>query len=225
MGKPLSLKSADGFELGAYRADPARSSRGGIVVVQEIFGVNHHIRSVCDRFAALGYTAIAPALFDRFSRGFESGYSPEDVANARKFLTDIDWTVLLNDTAAAVDVLRPTGPVGIIGFCMGGTIAFLAATKLNGLAASVAFYGGQIVRFADDKPRCPVAMHFGEKDAHIPMKDVDAIRAKRADCSVDVYPADHGFYCDERASFHAESAMIAWGRSLAFLDRAMPKAR
>lgn len=225
MGKAFSLQAADAHHLGAYRADPDGRPKGGVVVVQEIFGVNHHIRSVCDRFAALGYAAVAPALFDRFVPDFQSGYSAEEVAKARQYLTSIDWDAFLRDIAAAVETLRPLGPVAVIGFCMGGTVAFLAATRLDGLAASVCFYGGQIARFADERPHCPTQMHFGEKDAHIPMTDVDAIRARRPDCEVHAYPAEHGFYCDERASFDPESAMIAWGRSLAFLDRATTKSR
>ena len=222
MGKPLSLTAPDAHRLGAYRADPDGKARGGVVVVQEIFGVNRHIRSVCDRLAALGYAAIAPALFDRFARDFQSGYSPDEIAEARKFLANIDWAAFVRDTSAAVEALPQ--PRVVLGFCMGGTVAFLAATQLEGLAAAVCFYGGQIAKFADDKPRCPRQMHFGEKDEHIPMEDVEAIRAKRPDCEVHVYPAGHGFYCDERASFHAESAAIAWGRTLRFLDAATAKA-
>src|SRR5713226_3481973 len=143
MGKPLSLTAKDSHRLGAYRADPAGKPLGGVVVVQEIFGVNHHIRSVCDRLAALGYVAVAPALFDRFARDFQSGYSPEEVAQARKFLADIDWAAFVADTTAAVEALPR--PVAVLGFCMGGTVAYLAATQLDGLAAAVCFYGGQIV--------------------------------------------------------------------------------
>lgn len=222
MGKPLSLTAKDAHRLGAYRADPAGKPLGGVVVVQEIFGVNRHIRSVCDRLAALGYAAVAPALFDRFARDFQSGYSPEEIAQARKFLTNIDWTAFVRDTTAAVEALPR--PVAVLGFCMGGTVAYLAATQLDGLAAAVCFYGGQIVKSADHKPRCPTQMHFGEKDESIPMTDVDAIRAKRPDCEIHLYPAGHGFHCDERASFHAESAAIAWGRTLRFLDGVMAKA-
>ena len=222
MGKPLSLTAKDAHRLGAYRADPAGKPLGGVVVVQEIFGVNRHIRSVCDRLAALGYAAVAPALFDRFARDFQSGYSPEEIAQARKFLANIDWAAFVADTTAAVEALPR--PVAVLGFCMGGTVAYLAATQLDGLAAAVCFYGGQIVKSADHKPRCPTQMHFGEKDESIPMTDVDAIRAKRPDCEIHLYPAGHGFHCDERASFHAESAAIAWGRTLRFLDGVMAKA-
>ena len=222
MGKPLSLTAKDAHRLGAYRADPEAKARGGVVVVQEIFGVNHHIRSVCDRLAALGYAALAPALFDRFARDFESGYSPEEIAQARKFLANIDWAAFVRDVAAAVEALPQ--PVAILGFCMGGSVAYLAATQLDGLVAAVCFYGGQIAKFADQKPRCATQMHFGEKDESIPMTDVAAIRAKRPDCEIHLYPGAHGFHCDERGSFHAESAAIAWARTVRFLDAITAKA-
>jgi carboxymethylenebutenolidase len=220
MGMHLTLTAADAHQLGAYRADPGGKPRGGIVVVQEIFGVNHHIRSVCDRFAALGYAAAAPALFDRFVRNFETGYTPENIAEARKYLANLDWDALVRDTAAAVDELRPVGPVGIIGFCMGGSVAFLTATKVDGLAAAVCFYGGQIIRIADQKPKCPTQMHFGDKDAGIPATDVAKITEQRPDCEVFRYlPAEHGFCCDERASFNAESASIGWMRAIRLFDK------
>jgi carboxymethylenebutenolidase len=215
----FSLTAADAHQLGAYRADPAGTAKGGIVVVQEIFGVNSHIRNVCDRLAAAGYAAVAPALFDRKQRDFQSGYSPEEIAKAREFLTDIDWDAMLHDVAAAAAALKSSGPTGIVGFCMGGTVSFLSATRVEGFSAAVCFYGGQVIRFADEKPKCPVQMHFGEKDDHIPMADVETIRKKRADSEVFVYPAGHGFYCDERGSFHQPSAKEAWDRTLAFFVR------
>ena len=222
MGKHFSLTATDKHQLGAYRADPKGACKGGMVVIQEIFGVNNHIRNVCDRLAAEGYAAVAPALFDRMgARGFESGYTPDEVAKARAYLTSIDWDAMLRDVAAAAEDLKPAGKTGIIGFCMGGSVSFLAATRLPGMSAAVCFYGGQIARFADEKPKCPVQMHFGEKDAHIPMTDVNAIKQKRPDVDVHVYPADHGFYCDERGSFHEPSAKQAWQRSLEFLAKNM----
>ncbi len=219
MGKHFSLTATDQHQLGAYRADPAGRPKGGIVVVQEIFGVNHHIRNVCDRFAAAGYAAVAPALFDRFVRGFETGYTPEDIANARKYLTNIDWDAMLRDVAAAIGDLKSAGPIGVVGFCMGGSVAFLSATRLNGVSAAVGFYGGQITPFADEKPKCPVQLHFGEKDDHIPMRDVETIKKKQPQAEVYTYPAGHGFYCDERGSFHEPSATLAWERTLAFLAK------
>ena len=221
MGK-LTLTAADGHKLGAYRADPAGKPKGGIVVIQEIFGVNHHIRSVCDRVAAEGYVAIAPALFDRIQPDFESGYTPDEVANARKFVAAPDFDAMLRDADAALKDIKGAGPSGIMGFCLGGTISFLAACRLSGLSAAVCYYGGGIARFAGETPKCPTQMHFGRKDAHIPMTAVDETKAKRPECEVYVYDeADHGFHCDERGSYHAESAKIAWGRTTACLAKNM----
>ncbi len=226
MGTKVVLTAADGFTLNAYRTDPARPVRGGIVVIQEIFGVNHHIRSVCDRFAAAGYRAMAPQVFDRLQPNFESGYSDAEVAKAREFVARIDWAKMMLDASSAVDALKREGPVAIVGFCMGGTVAFMAATRLGGLTAAIDYYGGQTVRFADNKPRCPVQMHFGEKDTHISLSDVETIRTKRPECEIHVYPgAGHGFHCDERASYEPNSAKLAWQRSLAFLVRSFGSAK
>ena len=221
MGQHFSLTAADNFKLGAYRAEPSGTPNGCSVVVQVIFGVHHHIRAVCDRFAAEGYSAIAPAIFDRQHPNFESGYSPDEIANARKFVANPDWGAMLRDTQAAIDDLKKEGPVAIMGFCMGGTIAFLAACKLNGLSAAVCYYGGQIAKNADEKPKIPTQMHFGEQDASIPMSDVEMIKKKRGgDCEIFVYPdAQHGFHCDERGSYNAEAAKLAWQRSMAFLAK------
>ena len=221
MGKHFSLTTTDSHSLGAYRADPAGKPKGALVVAQEIFGVNSHIRNVCDRLAAAGYVALAPALFDRFVRDFESGYSPDEVAHARSYLGKIDWPKMLLDIQAGIEDVKSAGPVGVIGFCLGGSIAFLAAARLSGLKAAVAFYGGQIVKFADEKPKCPVQMHFGEQDANIPMSDVAIIKEKRPEAEIYTYPAGHGFYCDERGSFHDPSAKLAWQRSLEFFAKNM----
>ncbi|MFB9264731.1 dienelactone hydrolase family protein [Bradyrhizobium erythrophlei] len=224
MGQDIRLTASDGFQLGAYRADPAGTPKGAIVVIQEIFGVNHHIRSVCDRLANEGYVAVAPSIFDRSEPNFQSGYSPDEVANARKFVANPDFAAMLRDTQAAIDQVKSVGPVGIIGFCLGGSIAFVAATKLTGLSAAVGYYGGAIVRFADDKPTVPTQLHFGEKDAGIPLSDVETIKSKRPEIEVFIYPgAQHGFHCDERASYDKASADIAWPRSLAFFAKHLKK--
>ena len=225
LGKQFTLTSADKFQLGAYRADPSGPAKGGIVVIQEIFGVNHHIRAVCDRLAGEGYAAVAPALFDRQVKDFQSGYSPDEIAEARKFVANPDWGAMLRDVQAAIDELKPTGPVAIMGFCMGGTVSFLAACKLSGLSAAVCYYGGQIAKNADEKPKVPTLMHFGEKDASIPMSDVEIVKKKRGgDSEIYVYPdAQHGFHCDERGSFHEASAKLAWQRSMDFLRKHMKK--
>ena len=220
MGQTITLTASDGFKLGAYRADPAGASKGAIVVIQEIFGVNSHIRNICDRLANEGYVAIAPAIFDRIAPDFQSGYSPDEVAVARKFVANPDWPAMLRDTQAAIDAVKDIGPVGIIGFCLGGSVAYAAATKLSGLSAAVGYYGGAVVRFADDKPTVPTQLHFGEKDTGIPLSDVEIIKAKRPEVEVLIYPgAQHGFGCDERASYDKPSSDLAWQRSLAFFSK------
>jgi carboxymethylenebutenolidase len=219
MSEPMLLAS-DGHRLGAYRADPKAEPRGGVVVIQEIFGVNSHIRSICDRLAELGYGAIAPSIFDRVERDFQSGYSPEQVAVARKFVANPDWEAFLRDTEAARAALGGVGKVAVIGFCLGGTVAFLAATRLEGFAAASCFYGGRIDAFADEKPRCPTQLHYGAEDQGIPMKNVESVRARRPDCEIFVYEgAGHGFHCDERASFHPQASKLAWARTVEFLAR------
>src|SRR3979411_591175 len=224
MGHEITLTASDDFKLGGYRADPTATPKGAVVVIQEIFGVNHHIRAVCDRFADQGYVAVAPAIFDRIERNFQSGYSPDEIAVARKFVANPDWKAMLLDTQAAIDAVKDAGPGGLIGFCRGGSVAYAAATKLSGLSAAIGYYGGAIVRFADDKPKVPTQLHFGEKDAGIPLSDVETIRAKRPDVEIHIYPgAQHGFHCDERASYDKASADIAWPRSLDFFAKHLKK--
>jgi carboxymethylenebutenolidase len=224
VGHDIKLTASDHFQLGGYRADPASAPRAAVVVIQEIFGVNHHIRAICDRFAGNGYVAIAPSIFDRIEPNFQSGYAPEEVAVARKFVANPDWAAMLRDSQAAIDAVKDIGPVGIIGFCLGGSVAYAAATKLSGLSAAIGYYGGAIVRFADDAPKVPTQLHFGEKDAGIPLSDVDIIRAKRPDVEIHVYPgAQHGFNCDERASYDPTSSGIAKQRSLDFFARHLKK--
>ena len=224
LGQHITLTAKDGHTLGAYRADPAGAPKGAIVVIQEIFGVNSHIRNVADRFAQDGYVAIAPALFDRQEKNFQSGYSPDEIANARKFIAKPDWDAMLRDTQAAVDAVKSAGPVAVIGYCMGGSVAFLAATRASDVACAVGYYGGAIVKFADEKPKVPVMLHFGAKDQGIPLTDVEAIRSKRPDMEIYVYDeAGHGFNCDERGSYDKGSADIALTRTRDFLAKHMKK--
>ena len=224
MGQDIKLKASDGFQSVGYRADPAGTPKGAIVVIQEIFGVNHHIRAICDRLAGAGYVAIAPSIFDRIEPNFQSGYSPDEITVARKFIANPDWPAMLLDTQAAIDAVKSVGPVGIIGFCLGGSVAYAAATKLSGLSAAVGYYGGVIARFADDKPKVPTQLHFGEKDTGIPLTDVDSIKTKRPEVEVYLYPgAQHGFHCDERASYDKASADVAWPRSLDFFAKHLKK--
>ncbi|MGB3867479.1 MAG: dienelactone hydrolase family protein [Xanthobacteraceae bacterium] len=220
MGHDIELTASDHFRLGGYRADPAGAAKGALVVIQEIFGVNHHIRNVCDRYARQGYVAVAPSIFDRIEPNFKSGYSPDEVAVARKFVANPNWDAMLRDVQAAIDSVKHVGPVGVVGFCLGGSVAFVAAVKLSGLRAAVGYYGGAIARFAADRPKVPTLLHFGGKDTGIPLSDVEAIRAKRPDVEIHVYPdAQHGFSCDERASYDKTSADLAGQRTLAFFAR------
>ena len=222
MGKHFTLTTTDKHQLGAYRADPQGAAKGGMVVIQEIFGVNHHIRAVCDRLAALGYVAVAPAVFDRFVRNFECGYTPDEIANARSYLGNLNFDNMMHDIAAAKDDLKGGGPLGIVGFCMGGTAAFLTSCRIPGFAAAVAFYGGMIGKFADEKPKCPIQMHFGEKDDGIPLTVVEEIKKKQPQAETYVYPgAPHGFYCDERASYRKDAGDLAWKRTQEFLAKNM----
>lgn len=215
----LTLTASDGHELGAYRADPSGTPRGGVVVIQEIFGVNDHIRSICDRLAEIGYTAIAPALFDRIERNFQSGYSPDEVTRARGFIANPDWAAFLLDTEAARAAIADQGKVGIVGFCMGGTVSFLAATRLPGFSVASGYYGGMIQAFADEVPQCPTELHYGSEDQGIPMSNVDSVKERRSDCDIYVYQgADHGFHCDARASFHPEASKQAWARTMKLFE-------
>jgi len=220
MGQDITLKSKDGFEFGAYVAEPQGKPRGAVVVIQEIFGVNHHIRSVADRYAQLGYLAIAPALFDRGEKNFQSGYDGAAMDKARGLTQKISLDDRLADTQAAVDHVKSAGKVAVLGYCMGGSIAFLSATRLNGVSAGVGYYGGQIAQFASEKPKAPIMLHFGEKDQSIPLTDVEKIKAAQPGVPIFVYNgAGHGFHCDERGSFNAEAAQVAACRSQEFLAK------
>ncbi len=222
MGTKLILTAADGHTLGAYRADPAEPARGGVVVLQEIFGVNGHIRDVCDRFAREGYAAIAPALYDRSSlEDAELDYTGDDVARGRELREEFSWDDTMKDVDAAADVLKGGGlKVGTVGYCWGGTMAYLSAARLD-IAAAVVYYGGQIMPYIDEKERCPLLMHFGETDHSIPLSDVEAIQKTHADAVVHVYPAGHGFNCDRRGSYDEAASKLAYERTLSFLQNAL----
>jgi len=216
MGSMIDLTAADGHSFGAYRAGSEGAARA-LVVVQEIFGVNRHIRELCDGFAAEGYAVVAPALFDRVQRGVELGYGPEGVAAGRALRTKVPETGALADIEAAAQALGGV-PLGIVGYCWGGTIAWWGATRSHAFKAAVGWYGGGIAATRTERPNCPVQLHFGEKDAGIPLADVDAIRAAQPGVEVFVYPgAGHGFGCTERDSFKPDARDLAQQRTLAFL--------
>ena len=219
MGRAIELTAADGFVLSAYRADPEDTPRGGLVVAQEIFGVNSHVRSVCDGFAADGYAVIAPALFDRYERGVDIGYTPADIAQGRELKGCAETDAALRDIAAARDALTAAGKVGVIGYCWGGFIAWMAASRLAGFACAVPYYGGGMLDASGERPQCPVLAHFGERDAMIPVAGVRAFAAAHPEAQVFTYDADHGFNCDHRASYDAAAAKLARERTLPFLRR------
>jgi carboxymethylenebutenolidase len=217
MGEMINLTAEDGFKLGAYKATPKGTPRGALVVIQEIFGVNHHIKNVTDGFAADGYVALAPAIFDRVERGFETGYQPADIERGRAVRGKLPIEDAVKDVRAAVKELQKTGlKVGVVGYCFGGTLAWLAATRIDGIAAAVSYYGGGVADTAEEKPKCPVIFHWGETDASIPKEHWEKVRKNHPNLTQYVYPAGHGFQCDERASYHEPSARQARERTIPF---------
>jgi len=216
----VTVKAADGGTFKAYVAKPPKGSGPGLVLCQEIFGVNQHIRKVADGFAADGYVAIAPALFDRVERGFETGYGPQDIERGRATRGKLSTDQAMMDVKATVKELQKAGlKVGVVGYCFGGTIAWLSATRTDGVSAAVGYYGGGVPDAAEEKPKCPVILHFGETDASIPMDAVEKVKKAQPNVPVYVYPAGHGFVCDERGSYHAESAKTARERTIEFFRK------
>jgi carboxymethylenebutenolidase len=219
MGTWLELTTADGARIAAYRADPAAAPRGGIVIAQEIFGVNSHIRNVCDGYAADGYRVIAPALFDRYEKGVDIGYSPDDIAKGRELKARATIDNALADVAAARDALHGAAKTAVIGYCWGGYVAWMAASRLAGFACAVPYYGGGMTDAIGEKPKCPVLAHFGEKDANIPVEGVKKLAAAHPDVQVFLYDAGHGFNCDQRGAYDASAAKLARERTLAFVRK------
>jgi carboxymethylenebutenolidase len=219
MGKMIELRASDGHQLAAYRADPAGKPRGAIVVIQEIFGVNSHIKSVADGYAKDGYVAIAPAMFDRVQRNVDLGYSPEDIAKGREIRGLVSNDMAMKDVEAAVKAAAGAGKVGIVGYCWGGLVTWLAAAKVSGLACAVAYYGGGILDNAELQPKVPLMGHFGDKDQHIPVDGVRKLAAKHPKHQIFVYEADHGFNCDQRGSYNEPAAKQARARSLEFFRK------
>jgi carboxymethylenebutenolidase len=218
MGTMIRLRAADGFELGAYESRPAVVPRGAVVLLQEIFGVNRHIRRVADDYAARGYHVVAPALFDRVQPGIELGYDEAGISGGRETRGKVPLDETLLDVQAAIDAAALHGKVAVIGYCWGGSLAFLAATRLERLACAVGYYGGMIAAHASERTRVPTILHFGEKDASIPLADVETVRKAHPDMSIFLYPAAHGFDCDERGSYDRASAELALERTLRFIE-------
>lgn len=212
----LELKAADGHVLEARRVQPAGRPRGGIVVLQEAFGLTRHIEEVARQYAAAGYVALAPALFDRIAPHTIVSYT--DIAAAIAAIQKLEPAQTLLDVQAAVEAAAKSGKVGAVGYCWGGTMTYLAACHLP-LAAGVSYYGGGLPRFLDRTPKCPVMFHFGEKDERIPLADVERVKQAYPLGHYYLYPAEHGFNCNDRTSYDAPSAQLAFDRSLEFLRR------
>ncbi|MCX7057431.1 MAG: dienelactone hydrolase family protein [Pseudomonadota bacterium] len=212
----IGLKAADGHRFDTYRATPAGQARGAVVVVQEIFGVNAHIQAVARQFAEAGFLALAPALYDRIQRRADLPYSDVPAGRALRDALKVEQTLL--DLKATIDAAATAGRVGMVGYCWGGTMAYVAACQLQ-LAAGICYYGGGMTKHLDRTPKCPVMFHFGERDTIIPASDVEQIRRAYPLGKYHVYPADHGFNCTERPSFDPPSAALALERTLEFLHR------
>ena len=210
MGQDIVLTAPDGHSFGAYRCEPEGTPLGGVVVVQEIFGVNNHIRDVAERFASVGWLTVAPSLYDRWQPEFTGGYSPDDVASGRdlKEKANAETDKVMLDLESARAAVAKAGKVGITGYCWGGFATWLAACRLD-FQAAVAYYGGGIINNNEEKPKCPIILHFGTLDASIPMAEVNAIRNAHPNVAVHVFEADHGFNCDQRSQYDPRAASVA----------------
>ena len=219
MGEHITLTAEDGVTIGAYVAKPAGAPRGGIVVIQEIFGGNHHIRAVADLYAAEGYLAVAPALYDRVQADYESGYEQADMQAGVATRAKTDAGKVMLDVKAAVAEASKGGKVGVVGYCWGGTLAFAAAVNIPGVAAASGYYGAGVAAMCDKTPVAPTILHFGETDHSIPMADVEKIKAARPETPVYVYAAGHGFNCDERGAYDKAAADLARQRTYDFFAK------
>ena len=212
----LQLRAKDGHSLAAYMVPPEGKPRGGVVVIQEVFGLNSHIKRVTEQYASLGYLAIAPALFDRVKRNVELPYT--DVQAGIDLMMKTTNEGVLADVHAAIDAVAHAGATGMVGYCWGGRVTYLSACRIN-LAAAVAYYGGGIAQLLDEAPQCPIMFHFGERDAYIPASDVEKIRAAVPKGTFHIYPANHGFNCTDRADYDVASARLAFERSGEFFRK------
>jgi carboxymethylenebutenolidase len=226
MGTMIELHAADGTVVPAYEARPAGTPKGAVVVIQEIFGVNSHIRNVADGYAAEGYVAVAPAAFHRVKPGVELGYSDADMGEGFGYKTAVEALpapgVMQDIQAAIAHAAKASGgKVGIVGYCWGGLLTWRAACTLNGLSAAVPYYGGGVTTPEETsrQSRVPVLAHFAEEDKWIPLDTVDAFKKAHPEVEVHTYAAHHGFNCDQRGAWHAPSAQLARERTLAFFAK------
>ena len=219
MGNMIQLTAADGHKFSAYRAEPKGKPKGALIVVMEIFGVNSHIKKVTDEYAADGYLAIAPAMFDRVQPGLDIGYTPADIEVGRGIMQKMKLDDAMKDVSAAMKNVASAGKTGIVGYCWGGTVAWKAACTLDGLACSIPYYGGGIPGLMNEKPKCPVMFQWGETDHSIPLEKGKEVAAAQKSSIHHFYPAGHGFNCDQRGSYNAEASKLARTRTLEFLAK------
>ena len=220
MGKMMELKASDGHKLAAYVAEPSGKARAGVVVIPEVFGVNSHIKAVTDGFAADGYRAVSPAMFDRAQRNYDTGYSQPEIQAGVAIMQKLDWKQSMMDVQAAIDEAKKAGKVGIVGYCYGGTVTWVAAARASGLACAVPYYGGGMPGFIGEKPKVPTTCHFGEQDQSPTLAQAKEIAAKYPEIAAHFYAgAGHGFNCDQRGSWNAEAAKLARSRTVEFFRK------
>jgi len=216
----MKITAKDGHTFSAYCARPEGPARGGLIVIQEFFGVNGHIRRVCDQYAADGYLAISPAIFDRVERDVELGYDEAGMNKGRELRAKLDLSECMIDVQAAIDEAATVGKVAALGYCWGGSLAYIAAARLNGLSCAIGYYGAQIAAHANETPRVPVMLHYAEKDEYLPQSDIEKVRAAHPSIVIYQYPGtEHGFNCDDRRFYEPKSAALARERTLDFLGR------
>jgi carboxymethylenebutenolidase len=220
MGKFIELKAADGHKLAAYVSEPSGKARGGVVVIPEIFGVNSHIQQTTDGFAADGFLAVSPAMFDRVQRNYDTGYSQPEIQAGVAIMQKLDWKQAILDVEAAISEARRAGKVGIVGYCFGGTVSWVAAAQARGLACAVPYYGGGMPGFINEKSKVPTLCHFGEQDQSPTLAQAKEIAARHPEITAHFYAgAGHGFNCDQRGSWNAEAARLARSRTVEFFSK------
>ncbi|MDE2162290.1 MAG: dienelactone hydrolase family protein [Alphaproteobacteria bacterium] len=213
-GKTISMKMSDGRSIGVYHVEPTGARRGGLVLIQEIFGITDHIKAVCDAYAADGYDVLAPSLFDRTAPGFVCGYTPDEIQKGAALAYGAPLEIRVADAQSCIDALKSKGPVFITGYCFGGSVVWAAACRCTGLAAASSYYGKLVPEMADEVPKCPTICHFGAQDAGIPLDGVEKLKAKRPEVAVYVYEAGHGFNSDRPTHHDAAAAKLARQRTL-----------
>jgi len=221
MGDWITLTASDGHSFQAFSAPHHGPYKGGLVLIQEIFGVTSHIQSLCHEFAELGYDVLAPCIFDRLKPNAVFGYEGDELQQAVDFAGRSGVETPMLDIQACVDLLKQDGPVSITGFCYGGSLTWMAAARVEGLASAVGYYGRLIPEHLDKQPRCPVVLHFGERDASIPLENVEKIRSSHPEVDIHIFDAEHGFCSDRPANYSTDAKASALALTLAHFDAHM----